>query len=1006
MTHEHQSAHRIEIKTTVNDTRSLVQFNRWRTGLSSGDKLRKVKIIEVYTVEKNLKEHELKAIAEMFSNPIVQTYKINSHEQEEEFTWAVEIGFLPGVTDNIGATARQTIEDFFKTKLDLNHEGVYTSTLYLLDGDLTEQEVKEIAESKYNPLIEHAHIKSHEKFEGDNGMDVTVPRVHLQKEPEVDEVELDLDDETIAELGKKGIQNKDGTYRGPLALDLDYLHTIQNYFKKEGRSPTDIELESIAQTWSEHCKHTIFAAEIDEVKDGLYKGFIKRATNEIRVKKGEKDFCVSVFKDNSGGIKFDDNWVITDKAETHNTPSALEPFGGAITGIVGVNRDTIGFGKGAKPIVNKYGYCFAYPEDKEPIYRDSGLKNPALLPNKIMSGVVAGVNAGGNCSGIPTPQGWQYFDERYKGKPLVFVGTIGLIPTTINGKPSWEKQAQKGDKIVVLGGRVGQDGIHGATFSSEALDEGSPATAVQIGDPITQKKFSDAIIKEARDLDLYNSITDNGAGGISCSIPEMARECGGCFIELDKIPLKYPNLDPWKIWISESQERMTLSVPSEKVDKLITLLEKHGVEAVVVGEFNDSQRCVVTLKGKTIFDIDLNFLHDGLPQKFLKTIYKKPENVEPDFPQPQNLNKTLNEMLKRHNICGHSYISSQYDHTVQGHTVIYPLQGPGKVNNLASAVKPLFNSNKGVIMSQGINPRYSDIDTYHMAACAIDTAIRNAVALGADINYMALMDNFCWCDSNEEQRLGELKSAVEACYDYAIAYETPYISGKDSMFNDFKGYDSKGNPIKISVPPTLLISSTSIVEDVSKVVTMDAKITGDLIYILGETKNELGGSEYFAAQTTESQDKKSIGNKVPKVDALKARKLYETFKQAVDKELIASSISLTFGGFAVALAKKAISSQKGLTVDISKIPQDAELKTLTQHRKDNLLFSETQSRIIVTIDPKNKEEFEKLFEGQCFAQIGEVIDAPSLIIKNGEEIVINSSLEDLTESYHSTFKNY
>ena len=558
-------AHRIEIKTIANDMRSEVALGKIRE-LGFGGKIRAVKLIEVYTVEKKVTEHELDEIAKMLSNPISQTYKIDQPEKDVEFDWAIEIGFLPGVTDNVATTARESIEDFLKHKLDLDHEGVYTSLLYLIEGDLTPEEVAQIAESRHNKLIERANIKSHEKFASDHGMETVAPRVHLQTTPKADEINLDIDDNKLQELGKKGIKDEDGTYRGPLALEMDYLHTIQDYYKKEGRNPKDIELESIAQTWSEHCKHTIFAAEIDDdLPEGLYKGYIKRATNEIRKAKGDKDFCVSVFKDNAGGIVFDENWVVCDKAETHNTPSALEPFGGAITGIVGVNRDIAGFGKGAMPIINKYGYCFAYPEDKDPIYRDKELTNAALSPRKISDGVVAGVNTGGNCSGIPTPQGWMYFDDRYKGKPLVFVGTVGMIPTKVNGEPSWEKEAQPGDKIVMIGGRVGQDGIHGATFSSEALDEGSPATAVQIGDPITQKKFIDALVKEARDLDLYTSITDNGAGGLSCSVSEMARECGGCAVKLEKVPTKYPNLEPWKIWISESQERMTLSVPEEKI---------------------------------------------------------------------------------------------------------------------------------------------------------------------------------------------------------------------------------------------------------------------------------------------------------------------------------------------------------------------------------------------------------------------------------------------------------
>lgn len=1007
---EHKHAHRIEIKTVVNDMRSLVKLKKVKA-FGFAEKIDDVKVIEIYTIEKHLTKHDLEKIANTLANTISQSYTIDKPENEFKFDFAIEIGFLPGVTDNIGHTARETIEDLLKVKFDPDHEGVYSSTLFLIrsvENDfgptLKEKEVELIAGSLYNNLIERAEIKSHERYESEKGMEKIIPRVHLQANQEVTKVNIfKMSEKKLLELGKKGIKNKDGTFRGPLALEADYLNTILEYFKKENRIPNDIELESIAQTWSEHCKHTIFAAGLDEdLPDGLYKGLIKKATNEIRKAKGKKDFCVSVFKDNSGGIIFDENWIITDKAETHNSPSALDPFGGAITGIVGVNRDTIGFGKGAKPIVNKYGYCFADPDDKELIYRDKKLENPALLPRKIIDGVVAGVNAGGNCSGIPTTQGWQYFDDRYKGKPLIFVGTVGLIPKLVNGKPSWEKEARNGDMIVMIGGRVGQDGIHGATFSSEALNECSPATAVQIGDPITQKKFSDAIVKEIRGLELYNSITDNGAGGLSCSVSEMARECGGCEVWLDKVPLKYPNLEPWKIWISESQERMTLAVPEKNIEKLFDILSRRGVEATVIGRFTDSSRCRVKYKEDTIMNIDLNFLHEGLPKKHLKTIYTKPKNEEPDFVPPNDLSKTLIEMLRRKNICGYEYISHQYDHMVQGMTSVYPLQGKGQVNGLASAVTPILGSSRAIIMSQGINPRYSDINTYDMASCAIDTAIRNAVALGADLDYIALMDNFCWCSSDEEERLGQLKASVQACCDYAVKYGTPFISGKDSMFNDFKGYDSQGNPMKISIPPTLLISSLSVIDDVSKAVTMDLKFPGDLVYILGETKNELGGSEYFS-----SINKNFIGNKVPKVDANQAIALYRTFKKAVDKELIASSQSLVFGGLLVALAKKAIAGQLGMDIDLDKVPVDKELKEISRNRADYLLYSETQSRILVTVNPKNQKEFEKIFKNSPHtALIGKIIEGPSLIIKKNGQEIINTSVKDLTESYKSTFKDY
>lgn len=822
-------------------------------------------------------------------------------------------------------------------------------------------------------------------------MDKVVPKVKL-KQVETIEVDLNIDDSELIKIGKEGIKDEEGR-RGPLALDLPSMHAIKNYYRDEGRNPTDLEVEALAQTWSEHCKHTIFASKIDEIEDGLYKGFIKRATNEIRKAKGKDDFCVSVFTDNAGGIVFDDDWVISDKAETHNTPSALDPFGGAITGIVGVNRDALGFGMGSKPVANRYGFCFADPRKENDLYRGKDKKSPALHPRKVMDGVIEGVNHGGNQSGIPTPQGFMVFDDRYRGKPLIFVGTIGLIPKEINGKPGWEKSARPGDKVVVLGGRVGQDGIHGATFSSEALDTGSPATAVQIGDPITQKKLSDAIVKEVRDKGLYNSITDNGAGGISCSVAEMARECGGCEVQLDKVPLKYANLEPWKIWISESQERMTLAVPPEKVKELIAIMDKRGVEAVVIGEFTDSGRCKVTYKDKVVMDMNMSFLHDGVPKKILETSYEKPTHPEPDFECPENLGKTLKEMLKRLNITSHAFVSRQYDHEVQAGSVIKPLQGKGEVNGEAAVVRPVLTTNRAVVISQGLHPGYSDIDTYQMAACSIDTAIRNAVSVGGNPDHMAIMDNFCWCSSDEPQRLGELKAAAESCYNFATQFGTPFISGKDSMFNDFKGFDGEDNPVKVSVPPTLLISSISVTPDAEKCLSLDSKIPGDLVYVLGTTKNELGGSEYFAMND-------EIGNNVPHVSAEHALDLYRKFFEATQKELLASAISVNLGGLGVALAKMAIGGQLGLDLDLRKVKQHS-IK-----RDDHLLFSESQSRFIVTIDPKYQEIFETHF-GDLASLLGTVSEHSKvkMLGLNGRTI-IDVDVKELTESYRSTFRNY
>jgi len=982
---------RIEITSTITDTRGLVRKKKWEAGGYKG-KIKSVDMVDVYTIDKKLTPQQLKKTASILMNPVVQTAKINQPFSPKRFDFAIEIGYLPGVTDNIANTTKESVEDLLKISFK-NGENVYTSQITFITGNLQEEDVYSLAISLYNPLIQRALIKSSKQFKKDKGMGRGVPKVKLDQSQKVDQINLDVSDEELVAIGKKGIANPDSSRRGPLALDLNYMKAIQKYFKKIGRSPTDVELESIAQTWSEHCKHTIFADPMDELKNGLFNTYIKAATERIRKKKGKKDFCVSVFKDNSGAIEFDENYLITDKVETHNSPSALDPFGGAVTGIVGVNRDAIGFGLGAKPVINRYGFCFADPDDNSPLYKGQDFTQPMLAPKRIMAGVIEGVNSGGNCSGIPTPQGFMVFDKRYKGKPLVFVGTVGLIPRKINGKKSYIKKALPGDYIVMVGGRVGQDGIHGATFSSEAMDSGSPATAVQIGDPITQKKLSDALVKEARDLDLYHSITDNGAGGLSCSVAEMAKESGGCLVKLDDVPLKYPGLSPWQIWISESQERMTLAVPKNKWKKFHDLMKRRGIESTVIGEFTNSGTCTVMFCHKKIMDVEMEFLHEGLPKRQMRTMVQKINYPDESFRQPANLTDTLQRMLQRNGIASFEFLSMQYDHEVQAGSVIKPLQGRGRINGEATVVRPVLSSNKGVVISQGLYPSYSDIDTYHMAACSIDTSIRNAVAAGANPDNLALLDNFCWCSPDDPYRLGQLKKAVKACYDYSIVYGTPFISGKDSMFNDFKGYDDKGNPIKISVPPTLLISSTGVIDDIERTVSIDPKFPGDLVYILGNTYEELGGSEYFAFHLV-------IGNHVPQVDAAKNKKTYRLLYKALQKGLIASAISVTRGGVGIALAKMAMAGMLGIDVSLKNVPSSGM-------RNDFALFSESQGRIIVTVDPKKKKDFESVMKGSIYAQIGKINSNEEFVISDSKgKKIITTDVPRLLTSYKSTFKNY
>ncbi len=976
---------RIEIDSTKKSSEAKVLEN----ALSVDGHEVSIETSKVYTVEYDFSEGQFKQVAAALHNPITEFPRINE-PADKKFDFVLELGLLPGVTDNVANTTTEIINDLFKIEIGRNK--VFSSKLLFISGNVTKENIKKIALGLTNVLIERHHIKSYTTYLEDGGMDKKIPTVHLKQSMGVLEIDLDVGEEELIELGKKGIFDPEtNARRGPLALSIDYLKSIKEYYEKEGRKPTDIELESIAQTWSEHCKHTIFASQIDDIEEGIFKRYIKKATENIRKDLGDKDFCLSVFKDNSGGIIFNEEFMITDKAETHNSPSALDPFGGAITGIVGVNRDTLGFGMGALPIANKYGYCFGKPEDKKIIFRGEDKTSPALAPRRIMDGVVQGVNVGGNCSGIPTPTGFVFFDDNYKGKPLVFVGTIGLLSRKLpNGKSAEYKKARPGDNIVIIGGRVGKDGIHGATFSSEEMDGGSPATAVQIGDPITQKKFSDAIAKEAIGQCLYNSITDNGAGGMSCSVAEMAKECGGFVVDLEKVPLKYPGLQPWEIWISESQERMTLSVPDSTLEEFMDLMRRRGVEATAVGRFNDTNRAVVNMDGKKIFDLEMDFLHEGLPKKKLVTKPYPYQTEEPAILVGDQKELFL-RMIGSHNICSYEYISKQYDHEVQNNSVIKPLQGEGRVNGNSSVIKPIFGIDRGVVVSQALFPRMSEINCYDMAGVAIDSAIRNAVAVGGDINHMALMDNFCWCSSDEPERLCQLKDSARGCYEFATAYKTPFISGKDSMFNDFKGFDDENNQIKISAYPTLMISSIGVIENVQQSCSIDFKIPGDLVYIIGETKDECGGSEFYNLYG-------EIGSKSPKVDAKHARKLYEKMYEMHTKGIFSACSSIERGGLLTAIAKMSIAGCRGVEIDLTNIPGE----DLPFEKK---CYSESQSRFIVSIDPTKKESFENGLQDFEVKKIGEVKEDMIFMVK-GSGTTISTTVEEMNRHYKQRFGSY
>ncbi len=982
-------AHRIEIGLKEGIRDALGEKVKRRIERDLGLSIGSVKTISVYTLDLELSKEELETIAsDPFLDPIIQEYRIDE-PLARDFDWLIEVSFKPGVTDNVGKTAREAIEWRLERRLR-EEEKVYTSTQYLLKGNLRREDVERICTGLLgNPLIQRFEVWSREQWKGK--IDPKIPKVTMEGGGSVVEIDLEIDDQALLQLSQRRL----------LALDLREMKAIQRYLRDPrvlrernrvglGKKITDVELEAIAQTWSEHCKHKIFNARIeywDEegrllVIDSLFKTYVRRATEEVRHALGEKDWCVSVFDDNAGVIQFNDQYNLVFKVETHNTPCALDPYGGALTGIVGVNRDPFGTGKGAKLIFNVDTFCFASP------FYDKPIPPPLFHPKRVYEGVREGVEHGGNKSGIPTVNGGVVFDDRYLGKPLVYCGTGGIMPREILGEPSHLKKASPGDFIVMTGGRIGKDGIHGATFSSEELREDSPATAVQIGDPITQKKMTDFLLL-ARDRGLYQSITDNGAGGLSSSVGEMARETG-CELHLDRAPLKYAGLDPWEILLSEAQERMTLAVSPEKLDSFLELAKKMDVEATVLGKFTDTKKFHVLYQGKTVAYLDMEFFHYGLPKMELRARWKQPVHPEPDFEEPEDLTQTLFSMLSRLNIASKESMIRQYDHEVQGGVVVKPMTG--RFNDGpsdAAVIRPILSSFEGVVVSNGICPRYSDIDTYHMVACAIDEAIRNNVAVGGDPDRIAGLDNFCWPDPVQSEKtpdgefkLAQLVRANQALYEYCKGFGIPLISGKDSMKND-----AIVGGVKISIPPTVLISALGKIEDVRKAVTMDAKRPGDLVYILGETFEELGGSEYFAS-------KGFIGNRVPRVDLKRAKQLYRCVFQAIQEGLIHSCHDCSDGGLGVALAETAFAGGLGMEIDLRKVPQ----RGIT--RDDFLLFSESQSRFIVTISPDRKKTFEDLFRNTVFGEIGKVIRQEIFQVTGlkGEKI-IEANIYDLKEAW-------
>jgi phosphoribosylformylglycinamidine synthase len=843
-----------------------------------------------------------------FVDPVTETGAVFSSwgtvAREETLTarTVLSVGPLPGVTDPIAKTALEVLADLGLIPADAQG---YAERLRVVESATG---APATLARLFNPLIERGSVTTTTalwRFVGEEP-----PKVRLTGEEVglVLEVDLPDRDEDLLAFSRHGIPGPDGTGRGPLGLQLSDLHAIREHYAALGRKPTDIEIETLAQTWSEHCKHRLFNADLEGADGGLFKTFIAGATKKVRAARGKDDICLSVFSDNAGGIVFDDDYLVCDKVETHNSPSALDPYGGAMTGVVGVNRDCLGFGQGAQPILNRYGFCLPRYDDASVLYRDKDGDSALPSARRLIDGVIKGIEDGGNQSGIPTPQGFIMFDERYRGKPLVFAGTVGLMPRMLpDGRDATIKGTQPGDAIVMVGGRVGKDGIHGATFSSVALDESSPATAVQIGDPITQKRLSDALIFELRDQGLIRALTDNGAGGLSSSIGEMAEETGGAEIWLDRVPLKYPGLSPWEIWISEAQERMSLAVKPENVQAVIDHFATRGVEATEIGCFTDTGTLVATYEDKQAMALDMEFLHEA-PRLSLPVAAPAAVQTRSNAPALPSVGECLTTLMAQPNMRGRTPLIRRYDHEVQANSVLKPLQGLGALHADATAVRPVLDRPGAVAVTQSLFPRMTERDPYAAAVNAVDLSLRQLVAMGATLDRAALLDNFCWCSADQPERLYQLREAARGCHDTAVQHLVPFVSGKDSMFNDFKGFDADGAPLAVSALPTLLISALAVLPDWTRAVSMDFKAAGDAIFWVGSAPEDaLGRSELALGLGLNDDD---LATPIARVEAD-----YSSFEAATAKGLVASAVAAGWGGAAAALTRSALAG--GLSADVN-----------------------------------------------------------------------------------------
>jgi len=875
----------------------------------------------------------------------------------------IEVHLKPGVMDPVAGSAESAIRD-----MGLSVDSVRTARRYELSGEVTPAERETIAVRLLaNPTIEDIHYESH-----------TPPEVHGHA------YELTVTEVPIRDLDNAGLEKL--SRDGEMFLNLTEMKAIQAHYRAIGREPRDVELETIAQTWSEHCVHKTFrsdvvvrnaAGEVVEEIPNLIKSTVFAATKELA-----KPWCLNVFEDNAGVIAFDEQWAVCFKVETHNHPSAIEPYGGAATGIGGVVRDPLGTGLGAAPVANTDVFCFGPPD--MPL---AAVPKGVLHPRRVMRGVVAGVRDYGNRMGIPTVSGAVYFDEKYLGNPLVFCGTVGLLPA----EKCRKRQPAPGDAILLVGGRTGRDGIHGATFSSGELThahETEFSHAVQIGNAITEKRMLDTIV-QAREAGLYSAITDCGAGGLSSAVGEMGEHVGA-EVHLERVPLKYAGLSYAEIWISEAQERMVLAVPQENVERILQVFRAEGVEATVVGTFGtEDRRLRLFFDGQLVGEMDLAFLHEGLPRPTKEAVYEKVSRPSSAPPARERYDETLLRILAAPNVASKEWIIRQYDHEVQGGSAVKPLVGvEGGGPGDAAVIRPVLDRRKGVAISCGMNPRLGELDAYQSALHAVDEALRNNVAVGGNLDRMAILDNFCWGNCNKPDRMGTFVQAAKACYDAAKAYGTPFVSGKDSLNNEFQTDTGE----TIAIPPTLLISAMSVIDDVSRCVTADAKHAGDYLFLLGRTGGQFGGSHCLLVEGAET------GNDVPPVDLVANAKVVRALQAAIEAGCVRACHDLSEGGLAAAAAEMAFAGGLGVQINLTAVPtRGGGVPTAA------LLFAEDAGRFLVEVAPEQYDAFLRHVKDCPFGELGRVTDDPRIVAEAEGRCFVDTSLDDARAAWGGTF---